>query len=107
MAESGFRRSPGGAVLLLKEEPGSRRSPGGAVLLLMEEPGSRRSPGGAVLLSISAAGNLYPIPVPLLSSLNFKRRKYAERDVRSRNRPFESCALPPLLNARMSESAFR
>ena len=47
-AESGSRRSPGGAVLMTAE-PGSRRSPGGAVLMSSVEPGSRRSPGGAAL----------------------------------------------------------
>ena len=49
MAEPDFRRSPGGVVLLLKEEPGSRRSPGGAALMSSAEPGSRRSPGGVAL----------------------------------------------------------
>ena len=64
-----------------KVEPGSRRSPGGAVLMSKVEPGSRRSPGGAVLMGISTAGILYPTPVPLLPSLNFKRRKYTEREI--------------------------
>ena len=53
-------------------------------------------------------GILYPTPVPPLSSLNFKRRKYRERDGHSRSRPFESCALPPpdisALNVRVPES---
>ena len=61
------------------------------------EPGSRRSPGGAFLMGISAAGILYPTPVPLLPSLNFKRRKYTEREMRSRNCPLDPCAQPPHL----------
>ena len=85
-AKFGSRRSPGGVLLQLKLaiEPGSRRSPGRVLLELKSraEPGSRRSPGGVllepILLRTSAMGILYPTPVPLLSSLNFERRKYRE-----------------------------